>query len=143
MFDNMLETAIYVAVTAHAGQIDKQGEPYIRHPLRVMELGRTEEERIVGVLHDIIEDTNISSYNLDELGFEKRIVDAVVAITHLPNEPNIEYLARVKANPIALFVKLNDIKDNSRPDRTADLEPETYNRLKAKYQFSRGFLLEN
>ena len=72
-----LKRAIEIATEAHQGQLDKAGRDYIEHPLRVMEMGKTEEEKIVGVLHDVIEDTAWTFEALANEGFSKEIIDAL------------------------------------------------------------------
>ena len=72
-----LPKAIEIATQAHAGQVDKSGKDYIGHPLRVMEMGKTEEEKIVGVLHDVVEDTDWTFERLEAEGFSKEVIDAL------------------------------------------------------------------
>ena len=107
-----LEDAILLAVKNHKGQIDKAGQPYILHPLRLILKMDTEEERIVAVLHDIIEDTPVTINELQEKGFSERIVDAVVCLTKKDGERYNEYIERVATNPLAKKVKLADLEDN-------------------------------
>ena len=70
-----LERAIEIARQAHAGQVDKGGADYIGHPLRVMGMGKTEEEKIVGVLHDVVEDSDWTFEMLESEGFSSEIID--------------------------------------------------------------------
>ena len=109
--------AIYMALENHADQMDKTGKPYYLHPLRVMSKMEKDDERIVAVLHDIIEDTPITSIILTEDGFSDKIVDAIVAITHIPGEPYVDYIERVANDPIARKVKIADLEDNMSIDR--------------------------
>jgi len=108
---NDLERAIDLAVDAYAGQTDKANETYIRHPLRIMEEMDTERERVVAVLHDVVEDAN---YTLDDINqeFGPDIRDAVDALTKRENESYLEFVERAAANPIARTVKIADIEDN-------------------------------
>jgi len=128
-----LMRAISIAMNAHKGQMDKSGEPYIYHALTVMMLGETEQERIVGALHDVVEDSVDWTLRRLSLSFSDEIVDAVDAMTRRDGEPYLDFIKRAKANPIAREVKLNDIVSNLDPDRLRLLEPETRSRLKAKY----------
>jgi (p)ppGpp synthase/HD superfamily hydrolase len=119
-----LEAAIQLAAAAHAGQNDKEGLPYITHPLRVMARVEGVEAQIVAVLHDVVEDTQTTIDDLREAGFAERILAAVRCVTHDKEEPYAEYVVRCKANPVARQVKLADLEDNSqmkralvRPDR--------------------------
>lgn len=107
-----LERAIQIAAEAHAGQLDKAGQPYILHPLRVMLHMKSEQERIVAVLHDVIEDTSVTLAQLATEGFSPTVIDAVRALTKLPWESRLAAATRAARNPIALAVKLADNSDN-------------------------------
>jgi len=74
-----LERAIAIAAAAHAGQVDKAGQPYILHPLRVMLRVATEHERIAAVLHDVVEDTDVTLHTLAAEGFAPEVIAAVEA----------------------------------------------------------------
>ncbi|MDX1946827.1 MAG: hypothetical protein SFU86_15605 [Pirellulaceae bacterium] len=112
-----LERAIEIAVQAHCGQVDKEGQPYILHPLRVMQAVEGTEAKIVGVLHDVVEDTAVTLADLAAAGFSEPILAAVALVTHNKATPYAEYVIRCQANPLALAVKLADLTDNTRPDR--------------------------
>jgi (p)ppGpp synthase/HD superfamily hydrolase len=128
-----LDDAIQIARRAHEGQLDKSGRPYIGHPLRVMGRVASDRERMVAVLHDVVEDTGVTVEDLASAGAPEEVLRAVDAITKRPGEPFDAYLARVAANPIALTVKRADIADNSSPDRMARLDQPTQARLNDKY----------
>jgi (p)ppGpp synthase/HD superfamily hydrolase len=128
-----LDDAIQVARRAHEGQLDKSGRPYIAHPLRVMGALRDEHERMAAVLHDVIEDTDVTLADLTDAGCPAPVLAAVAAVSKQPGEDQETYLARVAANPIALAVKRADIADNMSPDRMARLDRATQERLHAKY----------
>lgn len=129
-----LDTAIKLAVTAHAGQVDKAGEPYILHPLRVMLAMETEEERIVAVLHDVLEDGPPSAaFAIANVGFSSNVVAALDAITCEPGEPYRDYIERCASDPIAKKVKLADLADNTNPERLNKLPREMGSRLLSKY----------
>ena len=112
-----IEKALRIAAEAHEGQKDKSGLPYILHPLRVMMSVDGEEARIVGVLHDVIEDTRVTADDLRREGFGEAVVAAVLCVTHRKDEPYADYVVRCKGNEVARRVKLADLADNSRPDR--------------------------
>ena len=112
-----LEAAIRIAVTAHAGQVDKDGAAYITHPLRLMAAVDGEEAKIVAVLHDVIEDTTVTLEDLRREGFSDNVLTAVACVTHRREEPYTNYVVRCKSHPVARQVKLADLADNSRPDR--------------------------
>ena len=92
-----LETAIRLSVNLHAGQFDKAGKPYILHPLRVMNAVNTIEEKIVAVLHDTVEDTDLTLYELeDTFGFPHNIVEAVGLLTKIKGDPYKGYILTSK-----------------------------------------------
>ncbi len=109
---NPLESAIAIAVRAHAGQADKSGQPYILHPLRVMFRCQTDEQRIVAVLHDVIEDTSVTADDLRSQGFSEAILAALDCVTKRDGESYEAFVERAAANPIARQVKLADLEDN-------------------------------
>lgn len=129
--ETLVEKAVRIATQVHCGQVDKSGAPYIGHPLRVMEMGRNEDECILGVLHDVVEDGAISFGDLLAEGFPPRIIDALRCITKLsPDEPYDKFIARVKRNPLAVAVKLNDLSDNMDIRRLPYLSDKDIKRLK-------------
>jgi GTP diphosphokinase / guanosine-3',5'-bis(diphosphate) 3'-diphosphatase len=128
-----LTRAIALAELAHGGQVDKAGKPYINHPLRVMQSMQTEMGRIVAVLHDAVEDSDLTLDQLTEAGFGIEIVTAIDAITKRPGEVYEIYLQRVMANPIALQVKIADMSDNMNITRIAEPTPKDWQRLE-KYR---------
>ncbi|HEY7592593.1 MAG TPA: phosphohydrolase [Actinophytocola sp.] len=129
-----LDAAIQLARRAHEGQLDKSGRPYIAHPLRVMGHLRNEHERMTAVLHDVVEDTDVTLDDLTALGCPPDVLAALTAISRRPGEAQADYLARVMANPIALAVKRADIADNMSVDRMGRLDAATQQRLQAKYE---------
>ena len=126
-----LQRAIEIATEAHKGQFDKSGKDYIRHPLRVMEMGKTEDEKIVGVLHDVIEDTDWTFEALADEGFSKEIISALRCVTKLSENENYDdFIERVKKNPLAVAVKINDLSDNMDIRRLPYLSDKDIKRLK-------------
>ena len=118
----MSTRAIEIAVEAHKGQSDKCKEPYILHPLAVMTAMDTHAEKIVAVLHDILEETDWAADGL-RLDFPRNITNAIDAITKRDNETYFEYIHRVKENPLATKVKLADLKHNSLLERQFEKDP--------------------
>ncbi|MDJ0743782.1 MAG: hypothetical protein QNJ32_10520 [Xenococcaceae cyanobacterium MO_167.B27] len=110
--EDLLNKAIEIAELAHDGQVDKGGKPYISHPLRVMNALETVEEKIVGVLHDAVEDSDLTLEDLKVAGFSNCLIVAIDAITKRKGEKLNEYLRRVMDNEIALRVKIADMTDN-------------------------------
>ncbi len=135
-----LERAIAIAEAAHAGQRDKAGQPYIGHPMRVMKSVDTDDERIVAVLHDVVEDSDWTLDMLRKEGFAAPIVEAVDALTKRPGEDyDREFIPRAGRLPLARRVKLADLADNL--DRTRLLEPSPENLKRAeKYRRARAYL---
>lgn len=110
---DQLSRAIELAIEAHDGQLDTHnGRPYIEHPFRVMNAGFTLHEKITGILHDVIEDTDVTLDQLREEGFSDTIIDSVDAMTRRDNESYDDYIIRLQVNPIAVRVKINDLTDN-------------------------------
>jgi len=116
-----LEDAILLAVKAHKGQVDKRGELYILHPLAVMLEGKNEKESIVGVLHDVLEDTKVTVVGLRMLGYSKEILDALKILTKRPDEKNnyFSFIRRIikSGNELARVVKIRDIENNTKASR--------------------------
>jgi len=106
------DQALAIAVKAHAGQTDKMGDPYIFHPLRIMFKMHSEPERIVAILHDVVEDSEITLEDLRRKGFSKKIIAAVDAMTKRPHEDYDDYVKRVSGNPLARVIKVADLEDN-------------------------------
>lgn len=134
----LIPAALRLANQVHWGQVDKAGQPYIWHPIRVSLKFSHSKDQIVGLLHDTVEDADADLWPRGELkkeiysSFGLEVGDAVEAITHRPNEYLPDYWARVKANPIALMVKVEDIHDNVyRIDQIPD--QDTRDRLTVKY----------
>lgn len=126
-----LQRAIEIATEAHKGQFDKSGKDYIGHPLRVMEMGQTEEEKIVGVLHDVVEDTAWTFEALEAEGFSSEIIAALKCVTKLSENENYDdFIERVKKNPLAVAVKINDLSDNMDIRRLPYLSDKDVKRLK-------------
>ena len=143
-----LERAIALAASAHAGQVDKAGQPYILHPLRVMLRVSTTHERMAAVLHDVVEDTKVNvvedtKVTLERLrseGFPDEVVRAVDALTKREGETRLEAAARAAADPIARIVKLADNAENMDLSRIAEPTAEDYERVE-QYKKVRAILL--
>lgn len=114
MKEELLFKAIKLAQKAHKGQTDKYGAPYIAHVFRVMERGRTLDEKIVGALHDVVEDHPKYSFNLlREEGFPEYIVDTVECLTKTSDDEDYDrFIQRTEKSKLAVAVKLNDLLDN-------------------------------
>ena len=154
-----LQKAIAIAVEAHEGQTDKGGSPYILHPLRVMMSLKTEDEMIVGVLHDVIEDCSDKGFDWERLrqeGFTGEILEALYSVTKTPEEEAyfktlsgeekisayLKFVARAKQNPIGRRVKRADIFENLNVSRLGELREKDLFRLN-QYKRAVEFLDSN
>jgi len=124
-----LEHAISIASLAHLGQLDKGGEPYILHPLRVMMKLKDNELRIIAVLHDVIEDTTITYQDLRDQGLRSELVNHIVTLTRLKGENYDEYINRICYDELAMRVKLADLEDNMDISRIKNPTQKDYNRV--------------
>ena len=134
----MIEKAILIAVNAHRHQVDKGGNPYIFHPLRLMFSREDETEKICAVLHDVIEDTDVTLDYLREQGFSEEVLSALDALTRRKDETYEEFIDRIIENKLACNVKLADLNDNMDISRIKNPTEKDYERLekykKAKYK---------
>jgi GTP diphosphokinase / guanosine-3',5'-bis(diphosphate) 3'-diphosphatase len=135
-----LERAIAIAAEAHAGQIDKAGQPYILHPLRVMLRVHSMQERIAAVLHDVVEDTAVSMADLQTEGFAADVLRAVDALTKRAGESRMDAAMRAAADPIARAVKLADNAENMDLSRISAPTEKDFARLR-EYEQVRALLL--
>jgi len=127
---SLLKEAICLAATLHDGQTDKGGKPYILHPLRIMLKCETNDERIVAILHDVVEDTELTIEKLYEMGFPDHIVDAVDCLTKRKKETYDEYIERIGKNELARKVKMLDLEDNMDLSRLKKVTEKDLERLK-------------
>src|SRR5690606_39107189 len=131
-----------IASYAHRGQVDKSGVAYIEHPKRVSASLSELDEKIVGLLHDAVEDADDPEFieRMLRVFFPDQIIEAVLAVSRRGGESPDEYYARVRVNDLALRVKVADLNDNSSPGRLAKLDTATQERLRAKYAHAREAL---
>ncbi|WP_440110242.1 HD domain-containing protein [Paenibacillus sp. QZ-Y1] len=137
-----LNVAIKIAAEAHMGQFDKAGDPYILHPLRVMMHLNTEAERIVGVLHDVLEDTEVNVTELLKQGFSGQVIEALGSVTRRKDETYFDFIQRAKQNEIGRKVKLADLKDNMDWSRIKVPSEEDMKRMQ-KYQKAYYILMQD
>jgi len=136
-----LEQVILLATQAHEGQVDKGGNPYIDHPIAVMNRVSTLHEKMAAVLHDVVEDTRWSFDDLRKVGVPEEVVDAVDALTRREDETYMEFVARAKKHPIARNVKIADIFENLDLSRIPNPTQRDHDRLK-RYKKALVFLQE-
>ena len=113
IYTEMTNKAMVLAYEAHQGQYDKSGIPYVFHPFHLAEQMDTEEAVTAALLHDVAEDTDYTLEDLRSMGFPDAVTDALALLTHDPSVPYLEYVERLKSNPIARSVKLADLTHNS------------------------------
>ena len=107
-----LDKAILIACQAHTEQVDKAGQPYIMHPLRLILKFDNDIERIVAVLHDVIEDSNTTTDDLYHYGFCKEVIDAINCLSKRDDEAYDDFILRISKNSLAAKIKIEDLKDN-------------------------------
>jgi hypothetical protein len=107
-----LEDALFLAIEAHQDQRDKYDAPAILHPIRVMGRVETMTEKMVSLLHDVVEDSDITLGDLAEAGYPPKVVHAVDHLTKRPGEAYDSYIRRIRPHPLARRVKIADLRDN-------------------------------
>lgn len=107
-----LADAIALAVRVHQDQVDRAGQPYILHPLRVMLRLTGELEQMVGILHDVVEDSDLTFDDLRQMGYREEVITALDGVTRRDGETYEEFVARSQAHPVSRRVKLADLEDN-------------------------------
>ena len=108
----LLDKAALICVSKHSGQRDKVGEAYFQHPMRVAMRCATAEQKMVALLHDVIEDCGVTAEDLLTEGFPQEVVDGILSVTKRPGESYEEFVERAKQNPLGRVVKLHDLEDN-------------------------------
>lgn len=132
---NLIERAIRIALDAHKGIKDRVGYPYILHPLTVMSNVTGATDKIVAVLHDVIEDTKITLDDLEKYGMPQIVIEAVDAITKREDEEYKDYIDRCGKNDIARNVKISDLTHNM---RRGNIDSEIFHRYKMSYDYLMG-----
>ena len=133
--------AMIIAYNAHKNQVDRAGVPYIYHPIHLAEQMDTETECIVALLHDVVEDTDVTFANLEKY-FSKEIIDILKLLTHDKSIDYLDYIQKIKDNPIAKKIKIADIIHNSDETRLDKITPKDIIR-RNKYQKALMLLEEN
>ncbi|MZQ87068.1 HD domain-containing protein [Paenibacillus sp. 5J-6] len=124
-----LTKAILLAAKAHDGQTDKGGNPYILHPIRLASKAETTEESIIAVLHDVVEDSNMTLFDLKNEGFSSNVIAALDCLTRRADESYEQFIKRIKLNPLASKVKLLDLEDNCDINRIPQPTDADYARI--------------
>ena len=141
IYTEMTKKAINVMYQAHQGQMDKGGFPYCFHPYQVAQGMDDEISCAAALLHDIVEDTPCTVDDLRAQGFPDAVCDAVALLTHRDGEAYLDYVRRVKENPVAAKVKLADLRHNSDPTRLDTVTHADLARMD-KYRAAIALLLE-
>lgn len=113
LYTEMTKKALKLCFNAHKDQLDKSGVPYVFHPFHLADQMNDENTTIVALLHDIVEDTDYTLKDLREMGFNEEVLGAIELMTHGDDVPYMDYVAKIKENPIAKKVKLADLRHNS------------------------------
>lgn len=132
-YTEMTKKALRLSFAAHRNQLDKSGMPYVYHPFHLAEQMHTEETVIVALLHDVVEDTACTLQDIANFGFSQTVIDALKCMTHDPSVPYMQYIAKIKENPIAKAVKLADLRHNSDLSRLDNVDERALRRVQ-KYQ---------
>ncbi len=133
-YPELFDAALAIAADAHQGQVDRGGAPFITHPLRVMHNMETPEERLVALLHDTIEDSDVTVTDLQVAGFSANVINAVLALTRWSGESYLsDYIDRVGRIELARWVKVKDLEDNMMIGRLETFTPKDLARV-AKYK---------
>ena len=112
---NILARAIQLAANNHAHQLDKGGNPYILHPMRMMMRLRTTDQELmaIAILHDVVEDCGVTYDDLREIGMTERVIEGVRRLTKQPGVSYEQFIEQLAGNRDALLVKREDLRDNS------------------------------
>ena len=140
-YNELYDKALQIAVRAHKGQKDKAGHDYILHPIRVSERCDDPRAKIVALLHDTIEDTDVTAVYLREEGFTEEIVEAVLAVTRREGEEYNDYVRRAAQNELGRMVKRADLEDNMDIRRLPELTDRDVERLR-KYLRAWQYIVE-
>lgn len=128
-YNGLYDHALRIAIQAHHEQKDKSGREYIMHPIRVAERCKNPKAKIVALLHDTIEDTEVSPASLREEGFPEEIIGAVLSVTKQEGESYEDFVHRASENPIGREVKIADLEDNMDIRRLKEITDEDVVRL--------------
>lgn len=128
IYTALTKKALRISFNAHKNQIDKSGMPYVYHPYHLAEQMDDEYSTCVALLHDVVEDTDNTFDDLKSEGFPQEIIDALVLMTHDNDIPYMDYIKRMKTNPLAKKVKLADLEHNSDLTRLDNVDDAAFER---------------
>ncbi len=139
IYSEMTKRAMNLAYKAHFGHFDKSGYPYIAHPLHLAETMTDEKSTIVALLHDVVEDSEVTFKDIEELGFDLEVIEALKLLTHDMELDYMDYIVNIKSNDLAKVVKIADLKHNSDLSRLENVTPKDLARVE-KYKKALRFL---
>ena len=139
-YNELYDKALQIAMRAHEGQKDKAGQDYVMHPIRVAERCDDPRAKVVALLHDTIEDSDITADYLREEGFTEEIVEAVLAVTRREGENYDDYVSRAAQNELGKMVKRADLEDNMDIRRLPELTDRDVERLRKYLRAWRGLI---
>lgn len=140
IYTDLTRKAMKIAYEAHKGQVDKAGLPYIYHPIHLAEQMETEDTCVVALLHDVVEDTDVTMDDLMKAGFSDAQLEAIKAMTHDEDVEYLDYVKEVKKNPVATAVKIADIMHNSDITRIENPTEKDLSRYERKYKAAMDIL---
>ncbi len=141
IYTDMTKRAMRLCFEAHRNQVDKGGMPYVFHPFHLAEQMTDDITTVTALLHDVVEDTDITPSDLSDFGFPAEVIDALVLLTHDDSVPYMDYVALIKHNPVAKAVKLADLRHNSDLSRLDEISEKASERAE-KYARAIAFLEE-
>ena len=141
LYTELTKKAMKISFEAHKNQTDKNGMPYIYHPIHLAEQMTDEATICVALLHDVVEDTNITFEQLEAEGFSNEIISAIKLMTHDDYVPYMDYVTEIKKNPVATAVKLADLRHNSDLTRLDVIDEKALKRVE-KYKKAIALLEE-
>ena len=139
IYTKQTKMALKLCFEAHKEQIDKTGLPYVFHPFHLAEQMTDEDTTVVALLHDVVEDTDVTLADLRAMGFPERVVTAIGCMTHAEDVPYMDYVKEIGKNPIARAVKLADLAHNSDLSRLDTVTPRDEERAE-KYRAAIAYL---
>lgn len=139
IYTSLTKKALKLCFEAHKEQVDKSGMPYVFHPFHLAEKMTDEATTVVALLHDVVEDTELTFEDLEKQGFGEEIISVLKLLTHNDDTPYMDYVAKIKTNKIATAVKLSDLKHNSDLSRLDTVDEKALKR-KEKYEKAIKFL---
>ena len=122
VYTKKTKLAMRIAFDAHKDQMDKCGVPYVFHPIHLAEQMQDETTTCVALLHDVVEDTDITFEDLEKYGFDGKVIEALKLLTHADDVPYMDYVAALKHNSVAKTVKLADLRHNSDMTRLDEID---------------------